>query len=99
MRDEFARQEQARIKAQIREGEKLAREIDKQIKDAERERAAIQAALEKALKETQDEHSARGRTPQRSIERGGRKGTTRDFASPVDEGGPRLRAFQHRLVR
>ena len=58
VRDEFARQEQARIKAQIREGEKLAREIDKQIKDAERERAAIQAALEKALKETQDEHSA-----------------------------------------
>ena len=58
VRDEFARQEQARIKAQIREEEKLAREIDKQIKDAEREKAAIQAALEKALKETQDEHSA-----------------------------------------
>ena len=58
VRDEFARQEQARIKAQIREEEKLAREIDKQIKDAERERAAIQMALEKALKETQDEHSA-----------------------------------------
>jgi hypothetical protein len=58
VRDEFARQEQARIKAQIREEEKLAREIDKQIKDAEREKAAIQAALEKALKENQDEHSA-----------------------------------------
>jgi hypothetical protein len=58
VRDEFARQEQARIKAQIREEEKLAREIDKQIKDAEREKAAIQAALDKALKETQDEHSA-----------------------------------------
>jgi hypothetical protein len=58
IRDEFARQEQARIKAQIREEEKLAREIDKQIKDAERERAAIQSALEKALKETRDEHSA-----------------------------------------
>ncbi len=58
VRDEFARQEQARIKAQVREEEKLAREIDKQIKDAEREKAAIQAALEKALKETQDEHSA-----------------------------------------
>jgi hypothetical protein len=58
VREEFARQEQARIRAQIREEEKLAREIDKQIKDAERERAAIQAALEKALKETQDEHSA-----------------------------------------
>ena len=58
VRDEFARQEQARIKAQIREEERLAREIDKQIKDAEREKAAIQAALEKALKETKDEHSA-----------------------------------------
>jgi hypothetical protein len=58
VRDEFARQEQARIKAQIREEEKLAREIDKQIKDAEREKAAIQAALEKALKEATDEHSA-----------------------------------------
>ncbi len=58
VRDEFARQEQARIKAQIREEERLAREIDKQIKDAEREKAAIQVALEKALKETQDEHSA-----------------------------------------
>lgn len=58
VRDEFARQEQARIKAQIREEEKLAREIDKQIKDAEREKTAIQAALEKALKETRDEHSA-----------------------------------------
>lgn len=58
VRDEFTRQEQARIKSQIREEEKLAREIDKQIKDAEREKAAIQAALEKALKETHDEHSA-----------------------------------------
>jgi flagellar biosynthesis GTPase FlhF len=57
VRDEFARQEQARIKSQIREEEKLAREIDKQIKDAEREKAAIQTALEKALKETRDEHS------------------------------------------
>ncbi len=58
VKDEFARQEQARIKAQIRDEEKLAREMDKQIKDAEREKAAIQAALEKALKETHDEHSA-----------------------------------------
>ncbi|MGA2031445.1 MAG: GIY-YIG nuclease family protein [Thermoguttaceae bacterium] len=58
VRDEFARQEQARIKAQIREEEKLSREIEKQKKDADREAAAIQAALEKALKETQDEHSA-----------------------------------------
>ncbi|MHB1038317.1 MAG: GIY-YIG nuclease family protein [Pirellulales bacterium] len=58
VRDEFARQEQARIKAQIREEEKLAREMDRQINDAEREQKAIQAALEKALRETKDEHSA-----------------------------------------
>jgi len=58
VRDEFARQEQARIKAQIREEERLAREIDKQKKDAERETAAIQAALDKAIKEAKDEHSA-----------------------------------------
>ncbi|MCE5268208.1 MAG: GIY-YIG nuclease family protein [Planctomycetaceae bacterium] len=58
VRDEFARQEQARIKSQIREEEKLARETEKQIKDAEREKAAIKAALEKALRETEDEHSA-----------------------------------------
>lgn len=58
VRDEFARQEQARIRAQIREEERLAREMDKQIREAERERAAIQAALEKAIQETRDEHSA-----------------------------------------
>ncbi len=58
VRQEFAREEQARIRAQIREEEKVAREIDKQVKDAEREQAAIQAALEKALKEAADEHSA-----------------------------------------
>jgi hypothetical protein len=58
VRDDLARQEQARIRAHIREEEKLARETDKQIKDSEREKAAIQAAPEKALKETQDEHSA-----------------------------------------
>ena len=58
VRKEFAREEQARIKAQIREEEKLARDIEKQIQDAEREQAAIQAALEKALKEAKDEHSA-----------------------------------------
>ena len=58
VRAQFAREEQARIRAEIREEEKLAREIDKQIQDAQREQAAIQAALDKALKEAQDEHSA-----------------------------------------
>lgn len=58
VRVQFAREEQARIRAQIREEERLAREIDKQIQDAERERAAIAAALEKTLARVRDEHSA-----------------------------------------
>ena len=51
-------EEQARIRAQIREEEKLKREADKQIKEAEREKAAIQAALDKALKAAEGEHLA-----------------------------------------
>lgn len=58
VRAEFHRQEQARIKAQIREEEKFAREVEKQIQQAQREQAALEAALEKALKEAKDEHSA-----------------------------------------
>ncbi len=58
VRDEFACEEQARIKAQIREEEKFEREKAKKMQDAERELALINAALEKALKEAKDEHSA-----------------------------------------
>ena len=58
VRKEFAREEQARIKAQIREEERLAREIERQIQDAQREQAAIQAALDRALKESMNQHSA-----------------------------------------
>jgi Meiotically up-regulated gene 113 len=58
VRDEFAREEQARIKAQIREEEKFEREKAKKMQEAERELALINAALEKALKEAKDEHSA-----------------------------------------
>ena len=58
VRDEFAREEQARIKAQIREEEKFEREKAKKMQDAERELALINTALEKALKEAKDEHSA-----------------------------------------
>lgn len=53
----FEREEQARIKAQIREEQKLEKEIESELKNLERERAAIQAALEKALAEARDEHS------------------------------------------
>lgn len=58
VRDEFSRQEQARIRAQVREEEKISREIERQIKEADREKAAIEATLEKVLKETHDEHNA-----------------------------------------
>jgi hypothetical protein len=58
VRDEFAREEQSRIKAQIREEEKFEREKAKKMQDAERELALINTALEKALKAAKDEHSA-----------------------------------------
>ena len=47
VRKEFARQEQSRIKAQIREEEKVAREREKRIQEAKREEAAKQTAREK----------------------------------------------------
>lgn len=58
VRKEFQRQEQARIKAQIREEERLARDIEKKVKEAKREQSVIEAALERALNEAKDEHSA-----------------------------------------
>lgn len=58
VRASLEREEQARIKAQIREEQKLEKEIEREIKRAEREQAAIQAALDKALAEAKDEHSA-----------------------------------------
>jgi exonuclease VII large subunit len=57
VRAAFEREEQARIKAQIREEQRLEREIEQELKRLERERAAIKAALEKALAETKDKHS------------------------------------------
>ena len=98
VRDEFARQEQARITAQIREEESLSRKIDKQIKDAEREKAAIEAALEKALRETKDEHSAEVQLLKAKLKEAEEK-AQRNFAGAVDEGRPCLRSFQYRLVR
>ncbi len=53
----FEREEQARIKAQIREEQRLEREIERELKQLEMERAAIRAALEKALAEAEDQHS------------------------------------------
>jgi hypothetical protein len=58
VRDEFQREEQARIKSQIREEQRLEREIEKQLRDAEREQEAIRKAIERAISESHDEHSA-----------------------------------------
>lgn len=57
VRAEFEREEQARIKAQIREEKKREKEIEREIKQLENQRQAIQAALEKALSEAEDQHS------------------------------------------
>lgn len=57
VRAAFEREEQARIKAQIREEQQLEREVERELKQLERERAAITAALEKALAEAKDQHS------------------------------------------
>ncbi len=57
VRAAFEREEQARIRAQIREEQKREREIQQELKHLDRQRAAIQAALDKALAEAKDIHS------------------------------------------
>jgi len=57
VRAAFEREEQARIRAQIREEQKLEKEIERELKQLERERAAIQVALEKALAEAEGKYS------------------------------------------
>ncbi len=58
VRAAFEREEQARIKAQIREEERLRKEIDRELRQLERERLAIQAALDQALAEARGQFSA-----------------------------------------
>lgn len=57
VRAAFEREEQARIKAQIREEQLREREIEQELKRLDRERAAIQAALDKALADAKDKYS------------------------------------------
>lgn len=52
------REEQSRIKAQLREDLKIQREIERERQQLERERIAVETALELALKESSDQHSA-----------------------------------------
>jgi hypothetical protein len=58
VRAQIEREEQSRIKAQIREEELLRREIEKELKQAEREQAAIRAALDQALAAAKGEFNA-----------------------------------------
>ncbi|MBC8289637.1 MAG: GIY-YIG nuclease family protein, partial [Planctomycetes bacterium] len=58
VRKQFLREEQARIKEQIREEEKVQAQYERELKDQERERQVIEKALAKALREAGDEHSA-----------------------------------------
>lgn len=58
VRAALEREEQARIKARIREEQRLERETEREVQQAESERKAIEAALERALREAHDQHSA-----------------------------------------
>lgn len=58
VRKQLEREEQARIRAQIREEQAREREIQKELDRIERERAVVAAALEKALATATDQHSA-----------------------------------------
>ncbi|MEX2119397.1 MAG: GIY-YIG nuclease family protein [Pirellulales bacterium] len=58
VRAAFEREEQARIKVQIREEQMREREIERELKQLEREREAIKAALERALADAKDQHSS-----------------------------------------
>ena len=57
VRAAFEREEQARIKAQIREEQLRQREIDRELAQVEREREAIHVALEKALADARGQFS------------------------------------------
>jgi hypothetical protein len=58
VRVQFEREEQARIRGQIREEQQRQREIDRELKKVENERLTIEAALEKAMAAAKDQHSA-----------------------------------------
>lgn len=58
VRAAFEREEQARIRAQIREEQKLEREVQREQARIDHERAVLQEALERALATAADQHSA-----------------------------------------
>lgn len=57
VRAAFEREEQARIKAQIRDEQVREREIERELKQLEHEREAIKVALERAIADARDQHS------------------------------------------
>ena len=58
VRAAFEREEQARIKSQIREEQKLERELQLERERIDREKKLIEAALAKAMAEAKDQYSA-----------------------------------------
>jgi hypothetical protein len=58
VRAALEREEQARIREQIREEQRVEKEAKEELERAERERKAVETALQKALVETEGKHSA-----------------------------------------
>jgi hypothetical protein len=58
VRKQWAKEEQARIKRQIREEEKLEADRQRELQRLENQELAIQTALQKALQRADDEHDA-----------------------------------------
>ncbi len=58
VRAALEREEQARIKARIREEQQREREVQRELQAIERERQTLQAALTMALAQTQNQHTA-----------------------------------------
>ncbi len=58
VRKQWQKEEQARIKLQIREEQKLEAERQRELQRLENTELAIETALQKALQKTQDEHGA-----------------------------------------
>jgi hypothetical protein len=56
VRAALEREEQARIRAQIREEQRREKEVEREIAQAERDRAVVEAALAKALAESDQQH-------------------------------------------
>jgi hypothetical protein len=54
---QLAREEQARIKEQLREEQLREREVERELKQLEREREAVKVALQKALADAKQQHT------------------------------------------